>query len=363
MQSLPAGPVTSFPLIARPRPETLDRLEAQITELWGHLNAATYRFLRSSPSSTAAKAMRGTGSPSTAHWLNWQCGIGKVAAREKVRVARALESLPEISAAFASGEFSYSKVRAMTRVATPANESVLVSIGRHGTATHVEKLVKKYRWTQRRDAERDCSRAAAQPPGPLRSTTTTRRSCCNARLPPEVGALVEKALAGGGATCVREQRVRDERDELRPHVDVESVRVGQRQHAHTARTGPTRYVSSSRRSSRRAPKRPRRRRARTAASSSCTSIRPCSRRPSPRATSEPHRCELDAAPRSRSTRFAVSAATARRRHRRRPRRRAAQHRPQDAQHPASAEARVARARRRLPLPGLRPHALHATATT
>ena len=53
------------------------------------------------------------------------------AAREKVRVARALEQLPEIADAFAKGEISYSKVRAMTRVATAANESVLV----HARAT------------------------------------------------------------------------------------------------------------------------------------------------------------------------------------------------------------------------------------
>src|SRR5262252_5339533 len=113
----------------RPTLQTLERLEAEITELWGHLSAA--------------------------HWLNWQCGIGMTAARTKVRVARALEQLPEISAGFARGEFSYSKVRAIARVATPANESVLAHVARYGTASHVEKLVRKYRWTQRRDAERN----------------------------------------------------------------------------------------------------------------------------------------------------------------------------------------------------------------
>src|SRR5882672_7453325 len=91
----------------------LDRLEAQITELWGHLNAATYKFLVLIAELDRSKAHERHGLVSTAQWLNWQCGIGKVAAREKVRVARALEALPEISTAFASGEFSYSKVRAM----------------------------------------------------------------------------------------------------------------------------------------------------------------------------------------------------------------------------------------------------------
>ena len=90
----------------------------------------------------------------TAQWLNWQCGIGPVAAREKVRVARALESCRRSATAFEKGEISYSKVRAMTRVATAANESVLVQRRAHGTAAHVEKLVRKYRWVERREAGR-----------------------------------------------------------------------------------------------------------------------------------------------------------------------------------------------------------------
>jgi len=131
---------------------SLDELESSITELWGHLNAATYRFLKLVAEFDRAEAYKRHGLIGTAQWLNWQCGIGPVAAREKVRVARALEQLPEISHGFESGEFSYSKVRAMTRVATAANESVLAHVARHGTAAHVEKLVRKYHWTQRRDA-------------------------------------------------------------------------------------------------------------------------------------------------------------------------------------------------------------------
>jgi hypothetical protein len=232
MQSLPAGPVTSFPLIARPRPETLERLEAQITELWGHLNAATYRFL-----ALVAEFDRHEGYvrhvlPSTAHWLNWQCGIGMIAAREKVRVARALENLPEIRAGFESGEFSYSKVRAMTRVATPANEAVLASIARHGTASHVEKLVRKYRWTQRRDAER-----SAQSQHLNRSVNwyfdENETFVLNARLPPEIGALVAQALQAA-EDVLREQPVRDERDELRPHVDVNRFAWSSVSTAHSA---------------------------------------------------------------------------------------------------------------------------------
>jgi hypothetical protein len=85
---------------------------------------------------------------SCAHWLNFKCGMGMNAARERVRVARALDELPKISAAFEAGTLSYSKVRAMTRVATPENEDFLLHIARHGTAYHVETLVRKYRRLQ-----------------------------------------------------------------------------------------------------------------------------------------------------------------------------------------------------------------------
>jgi hypothetical protein len=205
---------------------SLDRLEAQITELWGHLNAATYRFLLLIAEFDRSEAYARHGLVSTAQWLNWQCGIGKVAAREKVRVARALESLPEISAAFASGEFSYSKVRAMTRVATAANESVLVSIGRHGTATHVENLVKKYRWTQRRDAA-----ALAHDQQLNRQVHSfyddTETFVLHARLPAEVGALVKKALEIAG-DIVREHSEEEARARIqasnvaRSHAEIEA---------------------------------------------------------------------------------------------------------------------------------------------
>jgi hypothetical protein len=181
------------PAEAQQKQRAFEALEAKITELWGHLNAATHRFLMLIAEFDREKAFERHGLINTAQWLNWQCGIGPVAAREKVRVARALEQLPEIADAFGKGEISYSKVRAMTRVATPANESVLVHVARHGTAAHVEKLVRKYHWTQRRDAGK-----LAQLQHEQRHVTYFFDGdgdlILNARLPPEVGAVVRKAL-------------------------------------------------------------------------------------------------------------------------------------------------------------------------
>ncbi|MDP7455563.1 MAG: DUF222 domain-containing protein [Gammaproteobacteria bacterium] len=134
-------------------PENDDDLGAEITRLAGHINAAQYRFLKLLAALVERDAWGGdSGMKSPAHWLNYYCGIDLGAAREKVRVAKCLESLPLIDQAFSTGAISYSKVRAMTRTATPDNEDYLLDIARHGTAQHVETLVRKYQRAKRLNA-------------------------------------------------------------------------------------------------------------------------------------------------------------------------------------------------------------------
>ena len=122
-----------------------DALAAKITTLAGHLNAAHYRFLKLLDEFDREQGWAGPGVRSLAHWLSWKCGIGELVAREKVRVARALRELPMIDDSFERGQISYSMVRAMTRAATPENEAQLLNIARHGTAEHMERLVRVYR--------------------------------------------------------------------------------------------------------------------------------------------------------------------------------------------------------------------------
>ncbi len=227
-------PAPSKPLSAHSDPQSrqrsLDRLEAEITELWGHLNAATARFLALVAEFDRSKAYERHGLVGTAQWLNWQCGIGPVAAREKVRVARALEALPQIGASFARGQIAYSKVRAMTRVATPANEDVLLNIALHGTAAHVEKLVRKYAWTQHRDAARTAH-----------GQYVSRYLSCfyddagmlviQGRLPPEVGALVRMAL-DAASDLLRERETNLPTDE---NVSAETFQLAERERTAGAR--------------------------------------------------------------------------------------------------------------------------------
>jgi hypothetical protein len=128
-----------------------DQLADKITKLAGQINAANYRFLKLIAEFDRREGWAGFGIRSCAHWLNWKCSIGLTAAREKVRTARALDGLPGINTGFEKGELSFSKVRAMTRVATELNEPYLLMIAEYSTAQHMEKLVKSYRTVSRCD--------------------------------------------------------------------------------------------------------------------------------------------------------------------------------------------------------------------
>jgi hypothetical protein len=71
--------------------------------------------------------------------VSYRCGIGLQAAREKLRVGRRLGELPLIRAAFATGELSYSKVRAVCRVARPETEPALLETARYATTAQLEE--------------------------------------------------------------------------------------------------------------------------------------------------------------------------------------------------------------------------------
>jgi hypothetical protein len=172
---------------------SIDALAAEIRTLAGRINAANHRFLMLIAEFDRRSGWAIAGAQSCAHWRNWTCGVALGAAREKVRVARALESLPKVSAAMSTGRLSYSKAREISRVGHEHNEDCLLSIAEHGTAAHVERLVHAYRRCQ--EAE-ELSREQRQ----QQSRRVTFRYdddgslILTCHLPAEVGALVMKAL-------------------------------------------------------------------------------------------------------------------------------------------------------------------------
>ncbi len=129
-------------------PDALSALGERIALLAAQISAATYELLVMLRDFDQGGGWS-SGFRSCAHWLVWRVGLDLGAAREKVRVARALGELPLLAESMRRGEISYSKVRALTRIATPANEQELLNFARAGTAAHVETLVRGMRRVDR----------------------------------------------------------------------------------------------------------------------------------------------------------------------------------------------------------------------
>lgn len=138
-------------------PDALERIDALGDRICAgavRLAAATAAWLVLVAEFDEREGWRGIGINSCAHWLAWRCGLTPGTARQHVRVARALRQLPVTAEAFASGELSYSKVRALTRVAEPSTEAELVEFARHATASQVERTVRAWRRADDVDAGR-----------------------------------------------------------------------------------------------------------------------------------------------------------------------------------------------------------------
>ena len=199
LTKLPAGAGATAqaahpPAAALPKPAEppdLDRLGNRIAELSARIDAATYELLCYLHQFNQQHGWEGF--RSCAHWLNWRTGLDLGAAREKLRVAAALAVLPHISAAMACGRLSYSKVRALTRVASPATEARLLAVACRSTAAQVERLVRGWRQAdQAAQADGEQVRLASR----MLSTQVDEDGMLvlRARLTPEVGAVLLRAV-------------------------------------------------------------------------------------------------------------------------------------------------------------------------
>ena len=187
---------------AEPARVPLERVEAQICELAGHLAAATCRFLVLLADFDARRGWASWEMGSCAQWLSWKCQMSSGTAREHVRVARALRDLPVIRARFAAGRLSYAKVRALTRIATAATEAGLAELAGPMTANQLERFARAHRQvTQADDADARVRRRLTwrfEEDGSLSGTF---------RLPPLQGAVLLKALRAACAELAGQWRV------------------------------------------------------------------------------------------------------------------------------------------------------------
>jgi hypothetical protein len=172
---------------------SIDDLDHAIVTLAARLNAVTHDFLILVRRFDERVGWLGWGFESCADWLHWRCDLSLSAAREKVRVAHALKTLPMIAMAFASGELSYSKVRALTRVARRENEDALLEFALHTTAARVEERCRELRCGTVASTD-EAVRAHARRCLSLRRDPERGTITITVELPLETGELVDKAL-------------------------------------------------------------------------------------------------------------------------------------------------------------------------
>jgi hypothetical protein len=200
------------PLLSTPESTTVEQIGEAIADIAAGLHASIYQLLVLLREFDERKGWT-NGFQSCAHWLSWRTGIDMGAAREKVRVARALPNLPLLSAALRRGEVSYTKVRALTRIATSETEERLLVIALHGTASQVERLVRAWRWCDRCEDDRKHLWRSASCVVDDDGMVVLR-----ARLTPEQGAVVQRALEAASDRLYHENRQATAPDRIEEEV-------------------------------------------------------------------------------------------------------------------------------------------------
>ena len=202
-----SGPTVSDPTVSDPvEPDPIESgptewLEAEVCTLAGRIAAATCRFVQLAAELDRRGAWREWGCRSMAHWLSWKCALGLVAAREHVRVGHALRDLPLLTDAFAHGRLSYSKVRALTRVATPGSEADLLEFATVATAAQLDRTVRAYERVSG-DAAAEAARLDAR--GLHFATEADGTVSIRGRLTPDQAAMLRRALDGAGREVPRD---------------------------------------------------------------------------------------------------------------------------------------------------------------
>jgi hypothetical protein len=173
--------------------EDLESLGERIAVQAAHVDAALHQVLTDLRRFDGGGGWHTQGARSCAHWLSWRVGWGLGTAREHLRVADRLADLPLLDDALRRGEVSYAKLRAITRVATPANEAALLELARVSSGHQLETACRKYRAVLLHDAEPD-PESDRQRRWVARRDTADGMVRIEAVLHPEEAALVWAAL-------------------------------------------------------------------------------------------------------------------------------------------------------------------------
>jgi hypothetical protein len=171
----------------------IDVLDRNILTLCTRINAATCELLVMIREFDERTGWLQWGLSNCAEWLAWRCDLSLTTAREKVRVAHALKALPAIAGSFASGELSYAKVRALTRVADRDSEQALLEFALRTTAANVAERCRELRNGNVQSIE-TAARAYANRSLRIRRNQHRETMTVTIDLPMDTGELFERAL-------------------------------------------------------------------------------------------------------------------------------------------------------------------------
>ncbi len=181
--------------------DDLFELGERIADLAARINIATYDML-----TLVAEFDRREGwadnFASCAEWLAWRTGRTLAAARENVRVAHALEELPLTAEVMQRGQLSYTKVRTMTRVATPETEATLLEYAQSTSAARLEWLVRGWK-TLSRDGELTAEEVRHRSRTFSVAIDADGMYVVRGRLEPEVGAALMRAIEAASDALYR----------------------------------------------------------------------------------------------------------------------------------------------------------------
>src|SRR5215831_1871726 len=148
---------------------------------------------------------REDGAADMAQWLCGQLGLRLANAREWVRVAHALESLPECARAYAEGRLNWDQVQPLTELATPERDAERAADAAGCSAAFLEAMARRARRVTREEMEREEDRRSLRM---WQGRDGFRLSGC---LPAADGAVVRTALERIAEQEAREGDAQEER--------------------------------------------------------------------------------------------------------------------------------------------------------
>ena len=145
------GRIQPDPLVGKAMPADAASISRRLKVLGKDMNSNHADLLELLVRYDDCRGWESTGSRHCAAWMNLYLGIGLPLGWEYLRVGRKLRELPVTRALFQVGQLTWSKVRVLSRVADPENESTLCHAALDASVTQVERLCDEYRWQEEDD--------------------------------------------------------------------------------------------------------------------------------------------------------------------------------------------------------------------